>query len=75
MSKILPLNEHGVERALRVVIGLVLLALVFVGPKTLWGLLGAVPLLTGLVGSCPIYTLLGFSTRSDKSSNTPATQS
>jgi uncharacterized membrane protein len=75
MSKIFPQNEHSVERALRVVIGLVLLALVFVGPKTLWGLVGAVPLLTGLVGSCPIYTLLGFSTRAEKSGGSPATQS
>jgi hypothetical protein len=75
MSKILPSNEHAVERALRIVIGIVLLSLVFVGPHTLWGLLGAVPLLTGLVGSCPIYTLLGISTRPSKSSSGPATQS
>ena len=62
MSRILPLNEHQIERALRIVAGLVLLALVFVGPQTLWGLVGIVPLVTGLVGSCPVYTLLGVST-------------
>jgi hypothetical protein len=62
MSKILPRNEHQIERALRVVAGLALLSLVFVGPHTLWGLLGLVPLATGLIGSCPIYTVLGFST-------------
>jgi len=62
MSKILPRNEHQIERALRVVVGLALLSLVFVGPQTLWGLLGLVPLATGLLGSCPIYTVLGFST-------------
>jgi hypothetical protein len=61
-SKILPRNEHQVERALRVVVGLALLALVFVGPRTLWGLVGLVPLATGLLGSCPIYTVLGIST-------------
>jgi hypothetical protein len=61
-SKLLPRNEHTVERALRVAAGLVLLSLVFVGPHTLWGLVGLVPLLTGLVGSCPIYTLFGIST-------------
>ncbi|MGE0551814.1 MAG: DUF2892 domain-containing protein [Gemmatimonadales bacterium] len=61
-SSIFPRNEHGLERAARVLLGLVLLSLVFVGPKTLWGLLGAVPLVTGLLGSCPLYTLLGVST-------------
>lgn len=62
MEKLLPTNEHGIERGLRVVIGLVVLSLVFIGPKTLWGLLGIVPLATGLLGSCPLYTLLGIST-------------
>ena len=62
MSKLLPTNEHPIERTLRVVIGLALLALVFVGPKTYWGLVGLVPLATGLLGSCPLYTLLGVST-------------
>ncbi|MFO0566128.1 MAG: DUF2892 domain-containing protein [Polyangiaceae bacterium] len=66
MNKILPTNEHNVERALRVLIGIALLSLVFVGPKSLWGLIGAVPLLTGLIGSCPIYTLFGWSTCSVK---------
>jgi hypothetical protein len=55
-------NESSIDRALRVVIGIVLLSLVVVGPKTLWGLLGLVPLLTGLVGFCPLYRLLGIST-------------
>ncbi len=57
-----PRNEHTVDRALRVVVGLVALSLVFVGPQTLWGLVGIVPLATGLLGSCPIYTLLGTGT-------------
>jgi len=61
-SSIFPRNEHSLERAARVLLGLVLLSLVFVGPKTLWGLLGAIPLVTGLIGSCPLYTLLGVST-------------
>jgi len=60
-ARLLPTNEHPLERVLRVVLGLVLLALVFVGPQTAWGWLGLVPLLTGLVGSCPLYTLLGLS--------------
>lgn len=68
LDKILPKNEHKIERVLRVVIGLALIALVFVGPKTLWGLVGIVPLATGLVGSCPLYTLFGISTCPRKTS-------
>ena len=55
-------NESPLDRGLRVVIGIVLLSLVVIGPKTLWGLVGLVPLLTGLVGFCPLYRLLGLST-------------
>jgi hypothetical protein len=62
IEHLFPRNEHVVERALRIVIGLVLLALVFVGPKTYWGLLGVVPLVTGLLGSCPLYTACGLDT-------------
>ena len=59
---LLPTNEHPVERVLRVIIGIGLLAIVFVGPQTPWGWLGVVPLATGLLGSCPLYTLLGIRT-------------
>ena len=62
LAKILPNNEHLVERVLRVAVGLALLAIVFVGPKTAWGWVGLVPLATGLLGSCPLYTLFGIST-------------
>jgi hypothetical protein len=55
-------NEGTLDRALRVGLGVALLALVFVGPRSLWGLVGLVPLLTGLVGFCPLYRLLGIST-------------
>ena len=61
-ATLLPLNEHPVERLLRVGLGLGLLGLTFMGPKSPWGFLGLVPLATGLLGSCPLYTLLGFST-------------
>ncbi len=61
-SKALPTNEHNIERAVRVLLGIGLLSLVFVGPKTLWGLIGIIPLATGLIGSCPLYTVLGIST-------------
>jgi Inner membrane protein YgaP-like, transmembrane domain len=62
-SKALSANEHAIDRAIRVILGIVLLALVFVGPKTLWGLVGIVPLATGLVGICPLYSLIGVSTK------------
>jgi hypothetical protein len=57
-----PRNESSLDRVLRVSLGLVLISLVFVGPKTPWGLLGIVPLLTGMLGSCPVYTVLGVRT-------------
>lgn len=60
--KLLPTNEATIDRVLRVVLGLVLLSLTVVGPHSMWGLLGVVPLATGLLGSCPVYTLLGVST-------------
>lgn len=56
------MNEGRLDRALRVVGGLLLLSLVFIGPKTAWGLVGFVPLMTGLVGFCPAYRLFGRST-------------
>lgn len=62
LAKLLPANEHPIERVVRVVVGLAVLSLVFVGPRSLWGLLGAVPIVTGLLGSCPAYTLFGIST-------------
>lgn len=55
-------NVGTVDRVLRVIVGLVLLSLVFVGPRTAWGWIGVVPLLTGLSGFCPLYPLLGMST-------------
>jgi membrane protein implicated in regulation of membrane protease activity len=70
MSRLLPLNEGTVDRVVRVVLGLVLLALVFVGPQTALGWVGLLPLVTGLVGTCPLYTVLGISTCSIKAKTT-----
>lgn len=50
------------DRNLRIVLGLALLALVLVGPKTQWGLIGLVPLVTGLARFCPVYRAVGVST-------------
>lgn len=62
MATLLPTNEHPIERVIRVVAGLGILSLAFVGPRTPWAYLGLVPVLTGLLGSCPLYTVLGIST-------------
>jgi hypothetical protein len=55
-------NEGTIDRVLRVIAGAALVSLVFVGPETPWGWIGVVPLVTGLVGNCPVYSLLGIST-------------
>lgn len=55
-------NEGGLDRVLRIIVGLGFLAMVFVGPKAVWGWIGLVPLLTGLLGTCPLYSLLGINT-------------
>jgi len=62
------LNVGGFDKLLRIVVGLGLLALVFVlqGGARWFGLIGVVPLVTGLVGYCPLYSVLGLSTCSAK---------
>lgn len=55
-------NIGTVDRVLRIVAGIVLIALVFVGPQTPWGWIGVIPLVTALVGWCPAYRLLGVRT-------------
>jgi hypothetical protein len=65
MANLFPKNEHNIERGVRVVLGLGLFGLLAIGPVPGWGLLGligVVPLATGVIGSCPLYTLLGVST-------------
>lgn len=56
------LNERSVDRILRVLVGIIVLSLVFIGPKTPWAYLGIVPLLTGVIGFCPLYAILGVNT-------------
>lgn len=60
-------NVGKLDRALRIILGIVLLSLVFLGPHMMWGLIGIVPLATGLFGTCPVYSLLGFNTCGRKS--------
>ena len=57
-------NVGGIDKTIRIVLGLVILALFFVLPDSqrYWSLVGVVPLLTGLVNFCPLYTLIGINT-------------
>ncbi|MGJ4997056.1 YgaP family membrane protein [Bradyrhizobium sp. HKCCYLS3077] len=63
-------NVGKIDRLLRIIVGLAVLSLVFVGPQTMWGLLGLIPLGTALVGWCPPYALLGINTCGTESSPT-----
>lgn len=55
-------NIGGIDRTLRILVGLALIALAATGTVGWWGWLGVVPLLTGLMRFCPLYTLLGLNT-------------
>ena len=55
-------NVGTLARTVRVIVGLVLISLVFVGPKTPWGWLGLLPLATAIFSYCPPYSLLGWNT-------------
>ncbi len=56
------INEGGLDRVLRILVGLAILSLTVLGPRTNWGFLGLIPLLTGAIGTCPIYSMLGINT-------------
>ncbi len=55
-------NVGSADRGVRIVVGLVLISLVFIGPQSAWGWVGLLPLATGLLGSCGVYSLLGINT-------------
>ena len=55
-------NVGNLDRIIRIAIGLVLVGLSLTGSIGWWGYLGIIPLLAGVVGNCPVYTLLGIST-------------
>jgi hypothetical protein len=55
-------NVGQIDRAIRIVAGVAILSLVFVGPRTLWGLIGLAPIVSGLVGWCPTYLPFGITT-------------
>ncbi len=62
MSSLLKVNEHPAERVVRVGLGLGLVALAAMGTIGAWGYIGVIPILTGALGSCPLYTMLGINT-------------
>ena len=55
-------NIGTADRWLRALLGIALLFAVVTGPKSLWGLIGLIPLTTGIVSFCPLYSVLGWST-------------
>lgn len=55
-------NIGTTERIIRAIVGIALIALVFVGPQTPWGWIGIIPLATAVLGWCPPYALLGINT-------------
>ena len=56
-------NVGGIDKILRIVIGLVLIGLTVTNVIPVWGWIGVIPLFTGLVGFCPFYPLIGFSSK------------
>ena len=62
-------NVGGIDRIARIVVGLVLIALAATGTVGVWGWIGVVPLLTGLIRWCPLYPLLGISSCPLKKNN------
>lgn len=55
-------NIGTLDATIRIIVGIIILSLVFIGPKSLWGLIGLVPLLTGIIRYCPFYPVLGINT-------------
>ena len=55
-------NEGTVDRIVRIILGLAILSLVFIGPQTVWGWVGLIPVITGFLGICPLYRVLGLNT-------------
>jgi hypothetical protein len=55
-------NMGSADRIARLIVGIILIALVFVGPQSPWGWIGIIPILTAVVGWCPAYVPFGFRT-------------
>jgi cadmium resistance protein CadD (predicted permease) len=55
-------NAGTIDRTVRVIAGIAILATAFIGPKTILGYIGIVPILTGALGFCPVYPIFGINT-------------
>jgi len=55
-------NVGTIDRAARIILGLILISLAFIGPQTPWGWIGLIPLTTALIGWCPAYSIFGIKT-------------
>ena len=55
-------NMGKIDKTLRIIAGLILISLVFIGPQTPWGWIGLIPLVTGFVNWCPVYVPFKWST-------------
>ncbi|MDO9181904.1 MAG: DUF2892 domain-containing protein [Bacteriovorax sp.] len=55
-------NIGTTDRMLRIILGIFLLSLTVIGPRTLWGILGVIPLLTAYFSFCPLYSMIGINT-------------
>ncbi len=58
-------NVGTTDKILRIIIGLILISLVFIGPQTAWGWIGLIPLVTAFINFCPVYKIIGLSTRKE----------
>lgn len=54
-------NVGGIDKILRILVGIALIVMAYMNVVGVWGYIGVVPLLTGLIGWCPVYPLLGIS--------------
>ncbi len=74
-------NVGGIDKVLRIIVGIIMLSFVlmaFIGPQTTWaylGLIGLIPLITGIIGYCPTYQLVGMNTYKNKRRSHPIIQS
>lgn len=60
-------NMGSIDRALRIIVGVVLVGLALTGTVGWWGWLGVVPIVTGALGNCPLYSIIGVNTCGTKS--------
>lgn len=62
-------NVGTVDRVIRIVIGIALIAIVFAGPRSAWGWIGVIPLATAFIGWCPLYRIVGLRTCKSENCN------